>query len=124
MSALLALSATHLAWLTDCPLTANMAYEHRGVALKGLHEAIGEFSPENSDAVLAASLLLSWQATEWYGSPFKIINHADHLQARLDPTDAWHFFCKSQSTYATATVTNNSPGHRCHAAVEGRVSVR
>lgn len=66
MNALLALSATHLAWLTECPLTANMAYEHRGIALKGLHEAIGSFSRENSDAVLAASLLLSWQATEWY----------------------------------------------------------
>ena len=45
-----------------------MAYEHRGIALKGLHEAIGAFSRENSDAVLAASLLLSWQATEWYVS--------------------------------------------------------
>lgn len=65
MHALLALSATHLAWLTDCPLTANMAYVHRGIALKGLHEAIGEFSRQNSDAVLGASLLLSWQATEW-----------------------------------------------------------
>ena len=73
MSALLALSATHLAWLSDCPLAANMAYEHRGVALKGLHEAIGAFSRENSDAVLAASLLLSWQATEWYGYSFGII---------------------------------------------------
>jgi hypothetical protein len=42
-----------------------MAFEHRGLALKGLHEAIGSFLRENSDAVLAASLLLSWQATEW-----------------------------------------------------------
>jgi hypothetical protein len=42
-----------------------MAYEHRGIALKGLHEDIGAFSRQNSDAVLAASLLLSWQATEW-----------------------------------------------------------
>ncbi|PQE16106.1 putative UPC2 Regulatory involved in control of sterol uptake protein [Rutstroemia sp. NJR-2017a WRK4] len=65
MHALLALSATHLAWLTECPLTANMAYVHRGIALKGLHEAIGEFSRQNSDAVLGASLLLSWQATDW-----------------------------------------------------------
>jgi hypothetical protein len=65
MHALLALSATHLAWLTDCPLTGQMAYEHRGVALKGLQEAIGSFSRANSDAVLAASLLLSWQANEW-----------------------------------------------------------
>lgn len=66
MHALLALSATHLAWLTDCPLTASMAYEHRGNAMKGLTEAIGAFSRQNSDAVLAASLLLSWQATDWY----------------------------------------------------------
>jgi len=66
MHALLALSATHLAWLTECPLADQMAYEHRGIALKGLHEAIGSFSRQNSDAVLAASLLLSWQATEWY----------------------------------------------------------
>lgn len=65
MHSLLALSASHLAWLTGCPLAANIAFEHRGVALKGLHGAIGSFLRENSDAILAASLLLSWQATEW-----------------------------------------------------------
>src|SRR5882757_8730747 len=65
MHSLLALSASHLAWLTGCPLAANMAFEHRGVAIKGLHEAIGSFLRQNSDAVLAASLLLSWQATGW-----------------------------------------------------------
>lgn len=65
MHAVLALSATHIAWLTDCPLVKNIAFEHRGTAMKGLHEAIGLFSRENSDAVLAASLLLSWQASEW-----------------------------------------------------------
>jgi hypothetical protein len=42
-----------------------MAYEHKSIAMKGLHEASGAFSRQNSDAVLAASLLLSWQATEW-----------------------------------------------------------
>ncbi|KAI1914135.1 hypothetical protein LOZ53_006777 [Ophidiomyces ophidiicola] len=65
MSAILALSASHLAWMTQNQDTENLAYHHRGVALKGLHEAIGGFSRENSDAILAASLLLSWQATEW-----------------------------------------------------------
>ena len=65
MSALLALSASHLAWQTKNAETMNLAYHHRGVALKGLHEAIGAFSRENSDAILAASMLLSWQATEW-----------------------------------------------------------
>ncbi|KAH9435225.1 hypothetical protein MCOR02_004175 [Pyricularia oryzae] len=65
MHALLAFSAMHIAFLTDCPLVGNMAYEHRGIALKGLQEAIGTFSRETSDAILAASLVLSWQATDW-----------------------------------------------------------
>ncbi|WEW54673.1 hypothetical protein PRK78_000095 [Emydomyces testavorans] len=65
MSAILALSASHLAWMSQNQDTENLAYQHRGVALKGLHEAIGSFSRENADAILAASLLLSWQATEW-----------------------------------------------------------
>lgn len=65
MHALLAFSAMHIAFLTDCPLVGNIAYEHRGIALKGLQEAIGAFSRETSDAILAASLVLSWQATDW-----------------------------------------------------------
>jgi hypothetical protein len=65
LHALLAFSAMHLAYLTNCPAVGNMAYEHRGVALKGLQEAISTFSRETSDAVLAASLVLSWQATDW-----------------------------------------------------------
>lgn len=65
MSSILALSAAHLAWMTENSETENLAYHHQGVALKGLHEAIGAFSKENSEAILAASMLLSWQATEW-----------------------------------------------------------
>ena len=65
MQALMAFSAMHIALLTNCPLVGNMAYEYRGQALKGLHEAINTFSRESSDAVLAASLVLSWQATDW-----------------------------------------------------------
>lgn len=65
MSALLALSASNLAWQTKNADTENLAYHHRGVALKGLHEAIGAFSERNSEAILAASVMLSWQATEW-----------------------------------------------------------
>jgi Fungal specific transcription factor domain len=68
MSAILALSASHLAWETNDSETDHLAYHHRGVALKGLHEAIGSFSRDNSEAILAASMLLSWQATEWYVS--------------------------------------------------------
>jgi len=65
LHALLAFSAMHLAYLTNCPAVGNMAYEHRGVALSGLQEAINTFSKETSDAILAASLVLSWQATDW-----------------------------------------------------------
>ncbi|KAL2167279.1 hypothetical protein VTG60DRAFT_1474 [Thermothelomyces hinnuleus] len=65
LHALLAFSAMHLAYLTGCPAVGNMAYEHRGAALKGLQEAISTFSRETSDAILAASLVLSWQATDW-----------------------------------------------------------
>lgn len=65
MSAVLGFAATHLAWLTKSPETKNLAYLHRGVALKGLHDAIGHFSQASSDAILAASILLSWQTSEW-----------------------------------------------------------
>ncbi|KAL8733156.1 MAG: hypothetical protein Q9166_002348 [cf. Caloplaca sp. 2 TL-2023] len=67
MSAVLGFAATHLAWLTHSTETKNLAYYHRGVALKGLHGAIGHFSRESSDAILAASILLSWQTSDWSG---------------------------------------------------------
>ncbi|OAA56971.1 c6 zinc finger domain containing protein [Niveomyces insectorum RCEF 264] len=65
MHALLAFSASHITHLNECPIVGIMADEHRGVALKGLQEAISTFSRETSDAILAASLVLSWQATDW-----------------------------------------------------------
>ncbi|KAL1882984.1 hypothetical protein VTK73DRAFT_506 [Phialemonium thermophilum] len=65
LHALLAFSAMHMTFLNEDPLVGNMAYEHRGIALIGLHGAISTFSKENSDAILAASLVLSWQATDW-----------------------------------------------------------
>jgi Fungal specific transcription factor domain len=65
MSSILAFSAFHLAWITRNKDTENLAYHHRGVAIKGLQKAISAFSKENCDAILAASMLLSWQATDW-----------------------------------------------------------
>lgn len=65
MHALLGFAAMHIAFLTDCPLVGNMGTEHRGLAMNGLQEAISTFGHETSDAVLAASLVLSWQATDW-----------------------------------------------------------
>ncbi|SLM33854.1 Protein of unknown function DUF3468 [Lasallia pustulata] len=65
MSSVLALSATHLAWVTRSAETDNLAYHLRGLALNGLSQSIGNFCTDNSDAVLAASILLSWQASDW-----------------------------------------------------------
>lgn len=65
MNSILALSAAHLAWITGNQDTKRLSDHHRGVALEGLHKAIATFSRDNCEAILAASILLSWQATEW-----------------------------------------------------------
>lgn len=67
MSAILAFSATHLASETKSIDTRNLAYHHRGTALNGLHTTISNFNQANSDPILAASLLLSWQTHDWKG---------------------------------------------------------
>ncbi|KAF2785709.1 hypothetical protein K505DRAFT_368869 [Melanomma pulvis-pyrius CBS 109.77] len=67
MHSILAFSASHLAWISQSSETRNLAFHHAGVALKGLHEGIANFTKVNSDAVLASSLLLAWQATDWRG---------------------------------------------------------
>lgn len=69
LHSVLAMSATHLAWVTECQTTLQLACHHRGIAFRGLQEAIGLFSRQNSDAVLAASILLSMQVTDWYVIP-------------------------------------------------------
>jgi hypothetical protein len=40
------------------------AYYHCEHALKGLQKAIASFSKENSDAVLASSIIMAWQASD------------------------------------------------------------
>ncbi|TVY26327.1 Sterol uptake control protein [Lachnellula hyalina] len=104
MHALLAFSATHIAFTTECPLAHNMAYEHRGIALKGLHEAIGAFSRPSSDAVLAASLLLSWQATEWRGWTQLMHGTSSVIDAMQPWKNESQFgeFIAEQSTFPTA----------------------
>jgi hypothetical protein len=67
MHAVLAFAANHLAWQSQSAETRNIASTHGATAMKGLHEALGSFSKGNADAVLAASLLLSWQSTDWRG---------------------------------------------------------
>lgn len=66
MNALLSFSAAHLAWRTKNSDTEHLAYHHSGIALKGLHEALStNFSDNTSESVLAASILLAWQAKDW-----------------------------------------------------------
>lgn len=63
--ALLSFSANHLAWMQSSSDIGSLQIQHGGIALRGLHEAIGDFSQTNADAILAASLLMLWQATDW-----------------------------------------------------------
>ncbi|KAG5997310.1 hypothetical protein E4U54_002386, partial [Claviceps lovelessii] len=113
MHALLAFSAMHIAFLTDCPLVGSMAFEHRGIALSGLHEAIGTFSRETSDAVLAASLVLSWQATDWRSW----VQLMQGTSAVIDAMDAWKHesqfgdFIAESSTFPTAP-PSPGPDHK------------
>lgn len=113
MHALLAFSAMHIAFLTDCPLVGGMAFEHRGIALAGLHEAIGTFSRESSDAVLAASLVLSWQATDW-PSWTQLMQGTSTV---MDAMESWKHesqfvdFIAESSTFPTAP-PSPGPDHR------------
>lgn len=104
MHALLGLSASHLSWLTSSSATVQLAYQHRGLALQGLQQAIGNFSRHNADAVLAASILLSWQVTDWYvtthwdgldrGRAFKYVtDRVSSFQAELGELAARYSYC-------------------------------
>jgi hypothetical protein len=64
MSSILALSAFHMSFLTRDQETKQLAYHHKETALSGLQTAISSFSKDNCEAILAASILLSWQSTE------------------------------------------------------------
>ncbi|CAG8889471.1 unnamed protein product [Penicillium nalgiovense] len=64
MSSILSFSAFHLAFLTRDQETKQLAFRHKVTALQGLQTALGSFSKENCNAILAASVLLSWQATD------------------------------------------------------------
>ncbi|KAB8527788.1 hypothetical protein FH972_025440 [Carpinus fangiana] len=65
--AILAFSALSLAWENNATDVKAIAYHHAGIALEGLQRATASFCRENSDAVLLASVLLSWQANDYRG---------------------------------------------------------
>ncbi|KAJ5161893.1 hypothetical protein N7492_007285 [Penicillium capsulatum] len=64
MSSILGLSAFHLAFQTRDQDTKQLAYHHNYAAIQGLQTAIESITKGNSEAILAASILLSWQATD------------------------------------------------------------
>ncbi|KAL2025168.1 hypothetical protein VTK56DRAFT_170 [Thermocarpiscus australiensis] len=113
LHALLAFSAMHIAYLTECPLVGNLAYEHRGAALKGLQEAIGTFSRETSDAILAASLVLSWQAADWRSWTQLMQGTLSVIEA-MDPwkhESQFGDFISESSTFPTAP-PSPAPDHK------------
>jgi hypothetical protein len=79
MHSILAFSASHLAWISQSNETRNLAFHHASIALKGLHDGITSFTKMNADAVLASSLLLAWQATDWCVTPYSETPIADKL---------------------------------------------
>lgn len=105
MHALLGFSATHLAWLTDCQATSSIAYHHRDIALKGLQDGISSFRRDNSDAVLAASILLSWQAVEWCGWASLMQGTSTVIDAMQSWRHESHFadFMDEQQTFPRAS---------------------
>jgi hypothetical protein len=66
MHALLSFSASHLAWIQPTPELESLQIRHGSMALRDLHEMISGFMPATADAILASSLLMLWQATDWH----------------------------------------------------------
>ncbi|KAF3249469.1 hypothetical protein TWF192_005542 [Orbilia oligospora] len=65
MEAILSLSAAHLASVSSTTESRQVSFQHGGIAMKGLQDELSRFSRSNADACLAASVLLSWQASDW-----------------------------------------------------------
>lgn len=65
MHALLGFGSLCLSWDRSSQDAKSLAYQHGAVALQGLQNAISAFSQVNADAVLATSVLLSWQANDF-----------------------------------------------------------
>lgn len=63
--AILAYTASTLAWENQTVGSKRLAYHHGGLALERLPVAVSRLNRENADAVLAASVLLARQANDW-----------------------------------------------------------
>ncbi|TKX24357.1 hypothetical protein C1H76_3463 [Elsinoe australis] len=65
LDALKGFSASQIAWVTQSPAAREQSLQYSTSALSGLHQAVGQFSKENSDSVLATALLLIAQSRDW-----------------------------------------------------------
>lgn len=64
--AMLGFGSLSLAWDPGSQDAKSLGYRHGGMALQGLQTAINVFSQDNADAVLASSVVLSWQANDFH----------------------------------------------------------
>ena len=62
---LMAMAASHVAWMTKSLEADSIAANYQSLASKGIREGIANFSKENADAILASSIMLSVQVNEW-----------------------------------------------------------
>ena len=62
---MIVISANRLAYVTKSSAMLEDASFYQSLAVKGLRAALDSFSKENSDAVLAASILLLFQQKTW-----------------------------------------------------------
>ena len=66
MHALMGFAASAIAFEQNATGVKSLAYHHRGQALQGLVKATQVLTLENTDAVLLTSIILGWQAVDWY----------------------------------------------------------
>ena len=82
---LMAMSASHVAWLTKSIEADSVAAKYQILASKGIREALTHFSRENADAILASSIMLSVQVNEWRS--FKAVGQG--ISAVISAMEPW-----------------------------------
>ncbi|KAF2757154.1 hypothetical protein EJ05DRAFT_57176 [Pseudovirgaria hyperparasitica] len=92
MHAMLAFSASHLAWISQSSETRHLAGYYASLALRDVQQEVGNVNRSNADALLASSMLLQWVATDWRGWSTLVAN-SSHI---MNAMQAW----KNESIFA------------------------
>jgi hypothetical protein len=66
LNAIYAFSATLLAWETRSSETRALATTYAGNAMRGLDEALVNYTDANSDALMAVCVILPWLQNDWF----------------------------------------------------------